>query len=506
MSRIVAIAVGFIGANSLARYAGGKRRGHDVSCPYDRICGEGAKSGFDLAGGGVPGDGAFAEIGFVGHVASQGSVVAEDGVFGDWLAVAHALEEFPKVRFFFVEGNAAIGESLGDGFFTGLGVVVFVPFFEIRFAQGAGKAVSVIAGGFVFAGLREIGDSGFRDFENSFGTLEAIDFRSIAAEIEAQINRGAAVIEERGVHVGHVAAIFEAQDVPESHGALGRLIPAKHVDHAADEMDEQVAGNAGAIFLPAAPAREIFRRRDRVPGSLGGAALPSVPVEIFRREIGRRRIFPSAVGIVAAKGAFHQSESAEDAGGEKLFGFRANDGADALRTDLHDAAGFLRGGNHGYAVGSGVRHGLLAVDVFAGAHGVNDNLAVPMIGDGGDEAVNFFVSEKLFVNARGGDFIAGDFLGENVAAVVEVAGGDAFDAWELDGFFEQAGTLHADANDAEAQAIARRDRLKRKRDMFGLKKNCRRSGERASGTGRAVEKLAAGKIFFHGALLERRIS
>src|SRR6266567_7545362 len=182
MSRIVAIAVGFIGANSLARYAGGKRRGHDVSFSYDRICGEGAKSGFDLVGGGVPGDGAFAEIGFVGHVAGQGSVVAEDGVFGDWLAVAHALKEFPEMRLFFVEGNATIGESLGDGFFAGLGVVVFVPFFEIRFAQCAGKAVSVIARGFVFAGLREISDGGFRDFENSFGTLEAIDFRSIATE------------------------------------------------------------------------------------------------------------------------------------------------------------------------------------------------------------------------------------------------------------------------------------------------------------------------------------
>jgi len=76
----------------------------------------------------------------------------------------------------------------------------------------------------------------------------------------------------------------------------------------------------------------------------------------------------------------------------------------------------------------------------------------------------------------------------------------------LDGFFEQAGTLHANANDAEAEAIARRDRLQRQRDMLGLKKNCRRSSERASGAGRAVEKLAAGKIFFHGALLERRIS
>jgi hypothetical protein len=49
----------------------------------------------DGVGGGVPGDRSFAEIGFVGHVASQCSVVAEDGVFGDLLVVAHALEKFP---------------------------------------------------------------------------------------------------------------------------------------------------------------------------------------------------------------------------------------------------------------------------------------------------------------------------------------------------------------------------------------------------------------------------
>jgi len=48
-----------------------------------------------LVGGGVPGDGAYG-IGFVGHVAGEGGVVTEDGVFGDLLMVAHALEESPE--------------------------------------------------------------------------------------------------------------------------------------------------------------------------------------------------------------------------------------------------------------------------------------------------------------------------------------------------------------------------------------------------------------------------
>src|SRR5713226_10112810 len=120
--------------------------------------------GFDLVGGGVPGDGGLAEIGLVGHVAGQRGVVAEDGVFGDLLVVAHALEKSPEVRFFFVPGSAAIVEAFSDGFFAGLGVVVLVPLFQISVAQRLRIAGSVIAGRLVFAGLREIGDGVFGDF------------------------------------------------------------------------------------------------------------------------------------------------------------------------------------------------------------------------------------------------------------------------------------------------------------------------------------------------------
>src|SRR6266699_5261863 len=66
---------------------------------------EGTVSGFDLAGGGVPGHGRAAEIRFVGHVAGQRGVVAENGVFRYRLAVLHALEKFPEVGLFFVPGD-----------------------------------------------------------------------------------------------------------------------------------------------------------------------------------------------------------------------------------------------------------------------------------------------------------------------------------------------------------------------------------------------------------------
>src|SRR6266481_4686423 len=128
---------------------------------------EGSGSGFNLVGGGVPRDGGSAEIGFVGHVAGQRGVVAEDGVFGDLLVVAHPLEKSPQVRFFLVPGDAAISEPFGDRFFAGLGVMILVPFLEIGIAHGVWVAVGVIARGLVFAGLREISDRGFRDFENA---------------------------------------------------------------------------------------------------------------------------------------------------------------------------------------------------------------------------------------------------------------------------------------------------------------------------------------------------
>src|SRR6266851_4312563 len=149
----------------------------------------------DLVGGSVPGDGGFAEIGFVGHVAGEGGVVAEDGVFRDLLVVAHPLEKSPQVRFFIVPGIAAIGEARLEGLFAGFGVIVFVPLFEIGVAQRLRIAGSVIAGRLVFARLREVGDGEFGDFEDALGALEAVNFRRIAAEIEAEIDGRTAVIE-----------------------------------------------------------------------------------------------------------------------------------------------------------------------------------------------------------------------------------------------------------------------------------------------------------------------
>jgi hypothetical protein len=57
-------------------------------------------------------------------------------------------------------------------------------------------------------------------------------------------------------------------------------------------------------------------------------------------------------------------------------------------------------------------HGLLAVDWFSGAYGIDDHLFVPMVGDGGEDAVDFFVVEEIFVAACGWEIgLAGDLPG-----------------------------------------------------------------------------------------------
>src|SRR6266446_433466 len=122
-------------------------------------------SGLDLVGGGVPGDGGSAEIGLVGHVAGQRGVVAEDGVFGDLLMVARALEKSPEMRFFFVPGSAAIVEAFGDWFLAGLGMMLLVPLSLLGFSARLPGSGSFISWRFVFAGLREISDGVFGDFE-----------------------------------------------------------------------------------------------------------------------------------------------------------------------------------------------------------------------------------------------------------------------------------------------------------------------------------------------------
>src|SRR5260370_33014779 len=108
--------------------------------------------GFDFFA--APGRGGSAEIGFVGEVAGQRGVVAEDYVLDVGLAGAYGVEVGPHVRFLFVPGDAAEGEALQAGLFAGSRIVLLVPFVHVLFTHGAGVTGGIVAGRFVLAGLR----------------------------------------------------------------------------------------------------------------------------------------------------------------------------------------------------------------------------------------------------------------------------------------------------------------------------------------------------------------
>ena len=140
------------------------------------------------------------------------------------------------------------------------------------------------------------------DLESPFRALESVNFWGLAASVQTKIDWIFSVFEQRSVNVGHVTAVGPAENSASGENTGGRLVPAKHEVHAADQVDEEIAGEAGAVFLPAAPTSENFG----VKRTLGHRALPGLPVNGLGAGVGRRRIFPSAARIIAAERAFDE--------------------------------------------------------------------------------------------------------------------------------------------------------------------------------------------------------
>ena len=123
-------------------------------------------------------------------------------------------------------------------------------------------------------------------------------------------------------------------------------------------------------------------------------------------------------------------------------------------------------------------HRLLAVDVLPGAHRIDHDLPMPVIGHGGNNAIDVLVVEQLLVSTRHREIRPNDLAGESVATIVEVARGRALDAVEPDRGAKQVVALHADADHAKANAIARREPT-----GGGKGGERRRAGERRAGDG-----------------------
>src|SRR5215469_13672614 len=285
-----------------------------------------------------------------------------------------------------VVGTSGVNHGFADELLSGSGVVLLVPVGFVCVAHGGGESLVIVAGGDVDSTLWDIGKIALADFEQTFWSHEARHLGGFGAEGEAHVYRHLSVLEDGVVQVGHVAAVLPADDASGGEGARGRLVDAGDEHHAADQMHHEVAGDAGAVFLPAAPARI----GDGVEGLFGRGAEPGVPVEVFGREAGRRRILPRAGGIVATEGELDGEQLAYGSGVIDLLGLGEQGGAGALRADLDDASGLFSGGY--------------------------------------DDGLDVGVGEELLIFARDGDVGAGNFFGEGLAAVPEIAGNQTFGA------------------------------------------------------------------------------
>ncbi len=67
------------------------------------------------------------------------------------------------------------------------------------------------------------------------------------------------IVEEREQDVVGVAAVFPEAQAAGGHGARGAVAAGDEVG-AAEEMDEEIAGDAGAVVVPLAPLEEALSR------------------------------------------------------------------------------------------------------------------------------------------------------------------------------------------------------------------------------------------------------
>ena len=113
------------------------------------------------------------------------------------------------------------------------------------------------------------------------------------------------------------------------------------------------------------------------------------------------------------------------------------------------------------AIGVEMDHGLFAVDVLAGLHGVDGGLHVPVVGGADDDGVDVFAGQDLVVVAGGEDVVAPELLAVREAAVVAVGHGDEFDAGDLDGLAGVELAAPAGADEGDLDVVIGRNRLVR---------------------------------------------
>ena len=166
----------------------------------------------------------------------------------------------------------------------------------------------------------------------------------------------------------------------------------------------------------------------------------------------------------------------------------------------------MRGFDHGESVFDGVRHGLLAVDVFAGGAGVFEDVAMLVVHGGDEDGVDIFAIENGAIVARGRDAgIFDRFLRGDVAAVIEVANGDALNAGNVERSLEMFASANAGADGGEAHGVAGSDGTGRGGKQAGLQ-NIFGDGGGGDGAGADVDELTTSQGILSHEILHFRIS
>ena len=193
---------------------------------------------------------------------------------------------------------------------------------------------------------------------------------------------------------------------------------------------------------PATPVPYSFQQRQRAKVNGSKGFFGTVPCQVSQSRVcgdrsGGGGYSQAPVGSLRPSVASIRLRSPIAPLAIEFLGLGTKDGAGALRADLHDAIGLLCGGHHGQAVCRVVRHGLLAIDILAGSECVHDDLLMPVIGNRDDDGVDIFGVEQFLIAPRGANRFAYDLAGEQMATIVEVRGGNALHAAQLDGSREK---------------------------------------------------------------------
>jgi hypothetical protein len=103
-----------------------------------------------------------------------------------------------------------------------------------------------------------------------------------------------------------------------------------------------------------------------------------------------------------------------------------------------------------------MHHRLLAINVLAGAHGIDGYFLVPVVGRGHDDGIDVFPIQQFTVAAGGVDVLSPTVLGILEPSVREVADRHQFDAGTQRG--DRIPRTHAaSADEADVEVVTRKE-------------------------------------------------